>query len=223
MNYLAPIASRGNFAAEPAIDSHSIEMLDDAFKAVSKTPGGWETLARPDVPGEQGFMFSSYSDPTVKSVLATIDKNLEYGGHSGSSYGWVMRNMESIAKEGWEALILQFRLSHLKDALRDNTLTRSQRASFEATLKNLNQMFLDAKNRHQNPVANLVNQVKTVDSFIAKQAAQNPTMDPLSFVNAAAKDPGMRAMIPDIDDQAAAMKRFAEGKMSYAEMRSLCG
>jgi hypothetical protein len=66
-------------------------------------------------------------------------------------------------------------------------------------------------------------QARTVDTFLSTQAAQNAVGDPLSFANAARNNPGMRAMIPDIDRQADAISRFAKGQMSYAEMRSLCG
>jgi len=48
-------------------------------------------------------------------------------------------------------------------------------------------------------------------------------MDPLAFTQMLQANPQIRAVIPDIDEQASAMKRFAEGKLSYAEMRSLCG
>ncbi len=72
------------------------------------------------------------------------------------------------------------------------------------------------------PVAQLtktVETVKTVDRFLST----NPPTELSAFADAIQKDPGMRSSIPDIDEQASALKRFAEGKMSYAEMRSLCG
>ena len=69
------------------------------------------------------------------------------------------------------------------------------------------------------PVAQLLQSVKTVDRFLAS----NPPTDLKGFAEAIQKDPGMRSTIPDIDEQASALKRFAEGKMTYAEMRSLCG
>jgi hypothetical protein len=69
-------------------------------------------------------------------------------------------------------------------------------------------------------VASVLTQATNVDRFLSTVP---PSANLTSFVEAIQKDPGMRAQIPDIDDQAAALKRFAEGKMSYAEMRSLCG
>jgi hypothetical protein len=72
------------------------------------------------------------------------------------------------------------------------------------------------------PVAQLtktVETVKTVDRFLGT----SPPLELSAFADAIQKDAGMRARIPDIDAQASALKRFAEGKLSYAEMRSLCG
>lgn len=70
------------------------------------------------------------------------------------------------------------------------------------------------------PFKALGDTLQAVDSFISSAP---PTSDLTAFANAIQKDPGMRKMIPDIDQQADALRRFADGKMSYAEMRSLCG
>jgi hypothetical protein len=43
------------------------------------------------------------------------------------------------------------------------------------------------------------------------------------FITNLQTDPIARQQIPDIDQQAEAMRKFAAGKLSYAEMRSLCG
>lgn len=43
------------------------------------------------------------------------------------------------------------------------------------------------------------------------------------FVNNIQQNSLARQMIPDIDKQAEAMRKFGEGKLSYAEMRTLCG
>lgn len=72
------------------------DLLKDAYEAVEKTSGAWEWLKRPDVPGENGFMFCN--DPTVKSI---IDNMKLAGDHSGGSFAWTMRQMEAIAKMGW--------------------------------------------------------------------------------------------------------------------------
>jgi hypothetical protein len=230
MNYLAPFTSSpGDFNTENTIDSHSVFMLDDAFKAVNSTPGGWDILARSDVPGNNGFMFSEFKDPLVRGTMEAIDKKLD-SGHSGASYGWTMRNMESIAKKGWEVFMLNWRLSHLQSALENRSLTAIEQRNLSGTKFQLHQMILDAEAKHKNrnapvanAVANVLQQARTVDNFLNTQSAQTAAPDPLAFANAIRNDPGMRAMIPDIDRQADAMTRFAQGKMSYAEMRSLCG
>jgi hypothetical protein len=43
------------------------------------------------------------------------------------------------------------------------------------------------------------------------------------FVTTLQNDPLARQQIPDIDKQSEAMRKFAAGKLSYSEMRSLCG
>jgi hypothetical protein len=258
MNYLAPFTSSpGDFVTENTIDSHSIFMLDDAFKAVDSTADGWATLKRPDVPGTRdcnycgvetarrsapchicdgvgtvscSFMFDTHPDPLVSSTIEAINEKLD-SGHSGSSYGWTMRNMESIAKKGWEVFMLNWRLSHLTKAIGNLDLTLEEQRNLYAIKFKLERMILDAEAKQKNPVAvavanpvaNVLQQARTVDNFLNTQAARTAAPDPLAFANAIRNDPGMRAMIPDIDRQADAMSRFAQGKMSYAEMRSLCG
>lgn len=80
---------------ETIYDAHESTMLKDAYEAITACDlWGW---MKAYVPEEgQGFMFSNHPN------LARIDKEMKYGGHSGSSYGWTMRQMESIAKIGWE-------------------------------------------------------------------------------------------------------------------------
>ena len=258
MNYLAPFTSSpGDFSTENTMDSHSVSMLNDAYKAIDSTPGGWDVLARTDVPGTRGclycgtdvsrrptcricngvgtvacsFMFDTHPDPVVASTIDAIGKKLD-GGHSGSSYGWTMRNMESIAKNGWEFFMLKWRLSHLERVLENRNLSSDEARNLYKIKFKLERLILDAEARHknrnaappvENPVAALLQQATAVDNFLNTQAAQNAAADPLSFANAIRNDPGMRSRIPDIDQQADAMSRFAQGKMSYAEMRSLCG
>ena len=229
MNYLTPVPARGDFASEHCISEHSREMLTDGYRAVDSAPNGWAVLARSDVPGKDGFMFSTFNDPLVKETMNTINKNI-FSGHSGASYGWTMRNMESIAKDGWDHLIYAFRLSHLEDCLNDRTTATSYKHSLAATQVKLERMKKDAKDAHKKSlftpapsIATVLQRAATVDAFLTSAAAQNAATDPVAFVNAARNDPGLRAQIPDIDQQADAITRFSEGKMSYAEMRSLCG
>lgn len=250
INYLAPMTSTpGDFKSEGTWDSESIYMLEDTYKAVDKTPNGWATLARKDVPGirdclycgvetsrrptcricdgsgkvECGFMFDTHPDPTVKGIISTIDKNMEYGGHSGSSYGWSMRSVESIAKRGWEAFMLRRRLHMLRDEIEDPRVSRNKKSELWEVHAKLDQMIRDAEAKHRiQPFYAIVKQLAAVDSFISSTSPAVLT-DLNQFANAIQNNPAMRAQIPDIDDQADALRRFATGKMSYAEMRSLCG
>jgi hypothetical protein len=74
-------------------DQMSREMVEDVYKAVQKAEA-WDLMK--EEPGEgKGYMFSS--DPRYKA----IQTNMEYSGHSGSSYGWTMRQAQFIAQKGW--------------------------------------------------------------------------------------------------------------------------
>lgn len=72
-------------------------MLADAHQAITKA-GLWEYFARPTTPGKDGFILSTDGE------LIRLDKFMRYDGHSASSYGWTMRQMESIAKHGVESI-----------------------------------------------------------------------------------------------------------------------
>lgn len=162
------------------LDENDRQMLEDAYRAITKA-NRWDFLRRPDVPGEHGFMFSKWDQ------LRDIDAHMEYGGHSGASYGWTMRNMEFIAKKGWDAFAVRFQRKPAVEAIR----TTMQAAA-------------------------------AVDSVIA-DAKNKSISSPLELAKLMQQNPEARNAIPDLDNQVAALQRFAEGKMSYAEMRSLCG
>jgi len=160
------------------------EMLTSGLAAVKSVEGGWEFLTTYAPPDGQGFMFSP-SEGKRKEIDDAVA--LAYPGHSGASYGMTMRNLEFIAKHGWEA--------YARGVL--DSYGPSPAAQFATTLA----------------------AAKAADNFLAT----NPPLEISAFADAIQKDPGMRARIPDIDAQASALKRFAEGKLTYAEMRSLCG
>ena len=73
--------------------------LEDAFQAVTKA-NQWRFLARPDIPGDGGFMFTQH--PEVKQIENEMRR---LDDHSGASFGWTMRVMEFIAKNGWDAFV----------------------------------------------------------------------------------------------------------------------
>jgi hypothetical protein len=89
-NWILP----GRFS-DLGFDSNDVAMLDDAWAAVTKAEK-WGYLKEADI---GSFMFGNY--PEVEA----INKHMAYGGHSGFSYGWTMRQMEGIAKHGWTAYV----------------------------------------------------------------------------------------------------------------------
>lgn len=156
--------SEGDFSSL-SIGDWERTMLEDAYKAVTKAKR-WDFLRRTDVPGPKGFMFSEW--PQMKD----IDSFMEYGGHSGATYGMTMREMEFIAKKGWDAFAAKYKTKQNPDA--------------------------------DSPGKSLLD-------------------NPLAFANALKNLKNVRSMIPDIGEQADAIKKFAEGEISYAEMRTQSG
>lgn len=77
--------------------AHDSIMLADAHQAITKA-GLWKYFALPTTPGKDGFMFSTDNE------LVVLGKCMKYDGHSGASYGWTMRIMELIAKNGMESI-----------------------------------------------------------------------------------------------------------------------
>ena len=73
-------------------------MLKTAYDAI-KEENAWEIIAKD--PGPGGFMYSEI--PELEEVNKRISDT--YDGHSGSSYGWTMRQMQYIAKYGWDDYI----------------------------------------------------------------------------------------------------------------------
>ncbi len=82
------------------------ELLIDAYNAVQKTPGAWEWLKRPDVPGDAGFMFSD----DVMMILIRNNMKL-LSRHSGGSFADTMRTIEMVAKYGWDRLLRSFNVT----------------------------------------------------------------------------------------------------------------
>jgi hypothetical protein len=189
------IPIRGNFNGLNLPDWDR-EMIESAFQAVTSVEGGWDYLKSYD-PGQGGFMFST-PPPKMKEIDDAV--NAGYGGHSGASYGMTMRVIQYIAKYGW-------------DLYAEEMLTKYGSPPVVSS----NSTTEDPTNAG---VGCVLAQAANVDRFLSTIP---PSANLTTFANAIQNDPGMRAQIPDIDEQADALKRFAEGKMSYAEMRSLCG
>ena len=80
---------------ETIYDAHESLMLTDAHQAIT-TCNLWDWMREFRPKSGEGFMFSNHPN------LDRINEEMKYQGHSGASYGWTMRQMESIAKIGWE-------------------------------------------------------------------------------------------------------------------------
>ncbi len=92
-------------------DTDQATMLADAEQAVTKA-GLWEYLRLQSTPGKDGFMLSTDIE------LAMINAEMTYRSHSGASYAWTMRQMEAIAKGGWEPYANRIRLVKSTEQLR---------------------------------------------------------------------------------------------------------
>ncbi len=90
----------GNFSTLN-LDENSVKYLQDAYDAITRLDL-WKELS--EFTPDQGFMFSS--SPLLEKIRSEMKFISE---HSGSSYGWTMRQMEFIAKHSWNKYI-----EHLK-------------------------------------------------------------------------------------------------------------
>jgi hypothetical protein len=87
---------KGKFADIPGISASDAEFLQDAADAITAAEA-WDYIRNFS---EKSFMFSSAAELSqIQAHMKMMDQ------HSGSSYGYVMRHMEKIAKEGWESYV----------------------------------------------------------------------------------------------------------------------
>jgi hypothetical protein len=86
---------------EDIYETHEVMMLLDAHAAITEC-NLWEWLRTYTPHANEGFMFA------VHPNLDAINLAMRYEGHSGSSYGWTMRVMESIAKHGWDEHVRRY-------------------------------------------------------------------------------------------------------------------
>ena len=89
------IPGRRNF--EFIEDKESRLMLQSAFNAINGITGGWEELLKD--PGSGGFIFSKHDNDKMSELKSAVIK--ADPSHSGTSYAWTMRNMQGIARLGW--------------------------------------------------------------------------------------------------------------------------
>jgi hypothetical protein len=82
-------------------DEHDRFMLKNAHQAITEAEA-WDFMR---TFSDQSFMFSS--SPIVSDIMKKMSE-LGYDGHSGCSFGWTMRQMEFIAKNGKEVYLQKF-------------------------------------------------------------------------------------------------------------------
>ena len=87
----------GNF--EFVRDKSQREFLKSAHKAISICEL-WNWLRIYEPPANRGFAFNS--TPEIDKLEEQMWKDKINGNHSGASYGNIMRDMEYIAKNGYE-------------------------------------------------------------------------------------------------------------------------
>ena len=85
----------GNF--EYIADIHEREMLQNAYKAIQISEG-WDFVQSD--PGDGGFMYSQ--NPMCNKIMQNMEKCQPSVGHSGTSFGCVMRSMQYLAIHGKE-------------------------------------------------------------------------------------------------------------------------
>jgi hypothetical protein len=76
-------------------EENEVILLEDAYRAVTLC-AAWDWLKEFKPHPNEGFMF------TTEMTVAEIHMRMKHRGHSGSSFAWTMRTMQSIAKHGWE-------------------------------------------------------------------------------------------------------------------------
>jgi hypothetical protein len=82
-------------------DQHNRAMLKNAHQAITAAE------AWPFMQSFRGTSFMLSDDPMVSQITKNMVA-LGYDGHSGSSFGWTMRCMEFLAKNGKEEFLKQF-------------------------------------------------------------------------------------------------------------------
>lgn len=82
-------------------DKHDAEMLADGYNAITDL-NLWNWLENYTPEKGEGFMFSNHENITK---ICNAMKN----SGSGATFSWTMRNMEYIAKHGWETYVDEYK------------------------------------------------------------------------------------------------------------------
>lgn len=79
------------------MSEHTKMMVQDGIDAVTSLEM-WDWLKTYEPEEARGFMFSNH--PNLKKITDRM-----YSGHSGSSYGWTMVQLQFIAKNGFDSYV----------------------------------------------------------------------------------------------------------------------
>ena len=82
-------------------DEHNRFMLKNAYRAITAAEA-WLFMK-----SFSGTSFMLSDNPILSTIMKKMSQ-LGYDGHSGSSFGWTMRCMEFLAKNGKQAFLQQF-------------------------------------------------------------------------------------------------------------------
>jgi len=210
-----------DFNSITSLDSMSKDMLISAYNAISNVEGGWDFLATYSPPKDEGFMFVNPMPPMLQKIHDAV---LEAeSGHSGASYGWTMRQIEYIAKNGWDAFVSLHDEDDESRLKKKVAKLEDENAKLRAQIHALSKKNWQAEQEREQmakedkplaPLTQAIQNLASIDTNLTKAGVKNPS--PLDIAEASRGVPGF-------EGQADAMTRFAEGKMTYAEMRSLCG
>jgi hypothetical protein len=80
-------------------DTHSRNLIINGYHAVSRCEA-WDFLKNFTPNSNDGFMFTEH--PKVYEIGNMMESCPHPPGHSGFSFAWTMRQLESIAKNGYE-------------------------------------------------------------------------------------------------------------------------
>ena len=89
----------GNFF-DLGFNHRNVESLTQMYTVIHSLKA-WDILARRDVPGDGGFVHPAHKDPEIQEFLQSLTE------FDIPSFGFVMRQIENIAKNGWYAFVLE--------------------------------------------------------------------------------------------------------------------
>ena len=76
-------------------EPYEVVMIQDAYDTIKRL-GLWDWLKEFEPHPNEGFMF------TTDMNVAMIGTQMKFDGHSGSTFGWTMRVVHHLARNGWE-------------------------------------------------------------------------------------------------------------------------